>query len=205
MLDVITPVHVHVHHSIGLPEVLFDLLAARNVPYDWTIHDYYSICPRINLIGSTGRYCGEPDTAACTRCLAELGDDRAAPSPDSIVDSAREAHAGWRELGESSRRASMSCAVSRVTFRTATCCCGRTPSRFPAGSLARPFEPARSVRVAVIGTLVAVKGSERLLACARDARTRGCPSNFTSSARPTATPSCARQGNVHVTGPLPGT
>ena len=97
------PSHAHVHHSLGLPEALFDALAERGVTYDWTIHDYHSICPRINLIGAGGRYCGEPDEAGCNRCLARLGDDQR-PAVRGIDRSlARaEAQAGWRRPGESS-------------------------------------------------------------------------------------------------------
>ena len=79
----------HVHHSLGLPDALFDALADRQIQYDWTIHDYHTICPRINLIGSAGRYCGEPDEAACNHCLSRLGADSGRPVSESIT--------GWRE------------------------------------------------------------------------------------------------------------
>jgi hypothetical protein len=41
---------VHVHHWIGLEADLRRLIDALGVPFDFTVHDYYSICPRINLM-----------------------------------------------------------------------------------------------------------------------------------------------------------
>ena len=76
ILALIAPRHAHVHSSMGLPDVMFDLLLERRIPYDWSIHDYYAICPRINLLGARGRYCGEPDDAGCNDCLSRLGDDQ---------------------------------------------------------------------------------------------------------------------------------
>ncbi len=49
MLAMTSPAHVHVHHALGLPEALFDAVDDRGIPYDVTIHDYHTICPRINL------------------------------------------------------------------------------------------------------------------------------------------------------------
>ena len=85
MLKTIGPAHAHVHHSIGLPEALFDLLEEQGLAYDWTIHDYYTICPRINLIGADGRYCGEPDQSGCQACLASLGDSSGRAVAQSIL------------------------------------------------------------------------------------------------------------------------
>jgi GT2 family glycosyltransferase/glycosyltransferase involved in cell wall biosynthesis len=50
---------IHVHHLIGLPFDIRPLLEELAVPYDVTLHDYYFICPRINLKDDAGRYCGE--------------------------------------------------------------------------------------------------------------------------------------------------
>ncbi|MFM8415036.1 MAG: glycosyltransferase [Planctomycetota bacterium] len=62
---------VHVHHWLGLGMDLRHLIDALGVPFDLTVHDYYSVCPRINLIRSpdTG-YCGEPGPGGCNSCIA---------------------------------------------------------------------------------------------------------------------------------------
>ncbi len=201
MLGAIAPVHAHVHHALGLPESLFDALAARGVSYDWTIHDYHTICPRINLISSGGRYCGEPDEAGCNRCLAQLGDDCGRRVTESI--------ASWRE------RYARRLAGARRVFVPSTDVASRLGRYFPGLELtlrpheesltivqevARPLRGDEAIRVALIGTLVAVKGSERLLACASDARLRGLPLEFHLIGSSDRDAALLRLGNVHITG-----
>ena len=151
----------------------------RAITYDWTIHDYHSICPRVNLIGSGGRYCGEPDEAACDRCLARLGDDQGRAVSDSI--------SAWRT------RSAGRLARCRRVFAPSADVVRRLKRYFPEvdvalrpheeslpriESLAAPLRDGEPVRVAVIGTLVSVKGADRLLECARDARSRELPLEF---------------------------
>jgi GT2 family glycosyltransferase/glycosyltransferase involved in cell wall biosynthesis/2-polyprenyl-3-methyl-5-hydroxy-6-metoxy-1,4-benzoquinol methylase len=62
---------VHVHHWIGFEMDLRHLIDSLGVPFDVTVHDYYSICPRINLMRSPeSGYCGEPDPDGCNSCIA---------------------------------------------------------------------------------------------------------------------------------------
>lgn len=60
---------VHIHHLIGLPESVRQVIRDLGVAHDFTVHDYYAICPQINL-AIDGRYCGEPDSGACNVCIA---------------------------------------------------------------------------------------------------------------------------------------
>ena len=42
------------------------------MPFDVTVHDYYAICPQVNLLRwEDGLYCGEPGPAACNACIAD--------------------------------------------------------------------------------------------------------------------------------------
>ena len=62
---------VHVHHWLGFESGLRPLLDRLGVPFDVTIHDYFSICPQVNLLPTpTSRYCGEPNAATCNACIA---------------------------------------------------------------------------------------------------------------------------------------
>jgi len=62
---------VHVHHWLGYDDSLRRLIDRLGVPFDVTIHDYFSVCPQINLLPTpTSRYCGEPDAATCNTCIA---------------------------------------------------------------------------------------------------------------------------------------
>jgi len=45
------------------------LIDALGLPFEFTVHDYLAVCPRINLVDRSGMYCGEPDEAGCRRCL----------------------------------------------------------------------------------------------------------------------------------------
>lgn len=60
---------MHIHHLVDLPAGLDQLASWLNIPYDLTVHDYYAICPRITLTGIEDRYCGEPDSIGCNRCI----------------------------------------------------------------------------------------------------------------------------------------
>jgi GT2 family glycosyltransferase len=64
---------IHYHHTIEFNEDVWDLPKELDVPYDITLHDYYTICPRVNLIDSTQVYCGEPKNEACNRCIKKSG------------------------------------------------------------------------------------------------------------------------------------
>jgi GT2 family glycosyltransferase/glycosyltransferase involved in cell wall biosynthesis/SAM-dependent methyltransferase len=62
---------VHVHHWLGLGMDLRHLIDALGVPFDVTVHDYYSVCPRVNLMRSPDEgYCGEPGPGGCNACIA---------------------------------------------------------------------------------------------------------------------------------------
>jgi O-antigen biosynthesis protein len=68
-LKVLDVFHVHFHHTIGLPLKLFDLPKLLGVEYDFTAHDFFALCPQINLVEDRGNYCGEPDRTACNICI----------------------------------------------------------------------------------------------------------------------------------------
>ena len=67
---------VHVQHWVGLKLDLRALIRALDVPFDVTIHDWFALCPRINLLPvSDGPYCHEPEPAVCDRCIQARGDN----------------------------------------------------------------------------------------------------------------------------------
>jgi GT2 family glycosyltransferase len=61
---------VHVHHTIGFGFSVEELVMSIGLPYDITIHDFYPICPLINLRTPNKGYCGSPTTDDCNACLA---------------------------------------------------------------------------------------------------------------------------------------
>jgi len=63
---------IHVHHLIGSTLDIFNLAHERNIPLFFTIHDYYSICPRTNLIDENLQFCdAENDLVKCINCLSK--------------------------------------------------------------------------------------------------------------------------------------
>ena len=61
----------------------------------WLYMITHCYAPRINLIGTSGRYCGEPDIAECEACVADAGvlNDEAI-SPRTLRDRSADEMAG---------------------------------------------------------------------------------------------------------------
>ncbi|MEM7212042.1 MAG: glycosyltransferase [Pseudomonadota bacterium] len=82
---------VRIHHLIDFPvtaPALFrEHFQAMGVRYSFTMHDYFAVCPRINMADLGGMYCGEPDAAGCRACLLRRGS--AAGRPDVLEWRAR--------------------------------------------------------------------------------------------------------------------
>jgi len=202
LLRRLAPVHAHVHHVMGLPDGLIGLLAELGVPYDWTIHDYYAICPRAHLNRADGVYCGEPEEPTCNSCLARLGDYHGRPVADPI-STWRSGFA--RRLGGARRVFAPTEDVRRRLARYFPTLSVLVRPHFETlpklGSLAARWRLGETVRVAVLGTIMRGKGSERLLACARDARARRLPLEFRVIGSTDHDAAFKRLGNVRVAGP----
>jgi GT2 family glycosyltransferase/glycosyltransferase involved in cell wall biosynthesis len=62
---------VHIHHLAGMDMDIRAMIHRLDVPFDVTVHDYFAICPQINLLPwRHSLYCGEPDIAGCNACIA---------------------------------------------------------------------------------------------------------------------------------------
>ena len=62
---------VHIHHLLAMDLDIRALIHQLQVPFDVTVHDYFGICPQINLLPwRHSLYCGEPDIAGCNACIA---------------------------------------------------------------------------------------------------------------------------------------
>ncbi len=78
-LDELRITEIRVHSLADLsptaPASVTALASRLGARLEVSIHDYKTICPRINLIDLNGRYCGEPDEDGCNRCLRERGSE----------------------------------------------------------------------------------------------------------------------------------
>ena len=194
---------LHLHHAIGFDPAVWDLPALLGVPWEATLHDYYSACPRVTMIDASGRFCGEPDVAVCEGCV------KAAPRLERAVrrqlDAAGGSVAGWR-----ARHAARLAAAARVA----------APSRDASARLARLLpglnvaclphdEPAGAAmarpgpldRIAIIGAIGRHKGVELLLATATLAERMGLPLRFVVVGFTNDDEAFAALGNVEITGP----
>jgi GT2 family glycosyltransferase/glycosyltransferase involved in cell wall biosynthesis len=63
---------VHVHHVAELDLDLHALVQRMGLGFDLTVHDYFAICPQVNLLPEPQlAYCGEPGPAGCNACIAK--------------------------------------------------------------------------------------------------------------------------------------
>lgn len=164
--------HLHVHHTVGFetsfPDTFAQAAAAANLPYDFTVHDYYCVCPRINMLDDTDVFCDCHDPDRCDACLKKLG---SADVPVRSIDA-------WR------RMYGRFLASARMVFVPDQDVATRLKAYYPDIQFTvrkhierhlpeqvavKPRKDRQMLRVAVIGQIEKPKGSEVLKACAREA------------------------------------
>lgn len=168
---------VHVHHLIDFPRALSQVL--RTVCQDLgiairlAVHDYYAICPRVNLVDLSGRYCGEPEPGRCNACL---GEDRSLDRTGTIER--------WRAESASLLSASREVIVPSPDVAR------RLDRYFPGLPLQvaphdeapprRGIEralpaPGAPLKILVIGAISRIKGYDAVLGLAEATRQSGLP------------------------------
>jgi glycosyltransferase involved in cell wall biosynthesis/GT2 family glycosyltransferase len=148
----------HIHHLMSMDVDIRTLLHRLDVPFDVTVHDYFAICPQVNLLPwMQGSYCGEPGPAQCNVCIA----DRSSHGSRDIV-SWRRSHA-WQFI-EAER---VICPSEDVRKRLARYGFADRAVVVPHELVASdrwPLSPLalgknRALRVAIIGVLASQKGA----------------------------------------------
>lgn len=64
---------VHVHHMIGHFFDVADLTKEKGIRLVVTLHDFYSLCPTVNMLYAGERYCGDDENPDCKECMKKLG------------------------------------------------------------------------------------------------------------------------------------
>lgn len=64
----IKPDVFHVHTLMGLPCELLMFFKSKGVKLVYTAHDYFGICPKVNMINSRGEVCDRPSEQSCREC-----------------------------------------------------------------------------------------------------------------------------------------
>ena len=169
------PRAVEQHHMLGHHADLARLPALLGVEATVVIHDYAQFCPRIALVSTERRYCGEPDIPGCEACIADLGslleDD---PPVRSLI----------------ARSAAMLDGAARIVAPSHDAAV-RLGRHFPGiRPTVEPWEddaswppcahpaPGGPCRVVIVGAIGIEKGFEVLLGCVRDAASRALPMEF---------------------------
>ena len=179
------PRHVELHHQLGHHHDLLALPALLGVPMDVFVHDYATICPRVTLVTTSNRYCGEPEAKQCEACIADLGSRlREEISVTALRRRTAADLAAARQVvfpsaeTEKRLRRYVQTLRSEITPWEADApqpamSLGKAGDRRPAAAGRQ-----RRRRVAIIGAIGTEKGYDVILECARDAARRDLPLEF---------------------------
>ena len=86
VIDRFRPEVAHIHHLTCLSTEIPKLLRSRDVPVLFTLHDYWLMCHRGQLLDTTYRLCAGPEPSGCRSCLGIAS----APVPSAVVPAVRE-------------------------------------------------------------------------------------------------------------------
>ncbi len=201
LADDLAITEVHVHHIMDFgsrpASGVLNLLRHLQRPWRVVVHDYFGICPRINLIDAKGVYCGEPDSPACQACLQANPTEFGVPDIGAWRADYHELLAGAKAVvvpdEDVARR--LKGYFPDIGFQIRP-----HDNVMPTPLLKRPRPGSRILRVGVLGAISAIKGFEKLLDCATDARLRGLPVEFIVIGY-TENDGKAAQAGITVTGP----
>lgn len=70
VLDEVNPDIVHIQHLLFLSTGIIDLIKRRNIPIAFTLHDYWLLCPRGQLLRRDLQLCSDPLRSNCLTCIA---------------------------------------------------------------------------------------------------------------------------------------
>ena len=68
MLEKVMPDVLHIHTLMGLPKRYLEIAHEKGIRIIYTSHDYFGLCPKVNLINNEGRICKGHSEEACMIC-----------------------------------------------------------------------------------------------------------------------------------------
>ena len=170
--------HIHFHHLIGHGPRVLHLPEQLGVQYDFTTHDFYTLCPQISLTDSTNSYCGERGVEQCRSCL------RISPAPGGMDIEAWRAHYGdfvaqARYVLAPSRDVAQRFArfAPTANIRYAPHTDMPSAASLPAPTPRRLGDGA-PLKIVVVGALSPIKGADVLEDVAAEAARNGAPLEF---------------------------
>lgn len=67
-ISVVKPEILHLHTLMGMPEAVLKVFKDNGVKIVYTSHDYFGICPKVNMINQDGVLCEGPTPKRCAIC-----------------------------------------------------------------------------------------------------------------------------------------
>lgn len=193
------PLRAEVHSMIGHDHQVLHLFKQLRIPYEIIVHDYSLFCPRINLVGASRRYCGEPDVTECETCVSAVGSSNDEKTPPRMLRK--------RSAADLAGASGVVVPSNDVAVRLRRHFPLSRPRVVPweDDSLLPPAQPsplARDgfLRVCVVGAVGIEKGYDTLLACARDATERELNLRFHLVGYSCDDAPLLATGIVHITG-----
>lgn len=95
LIDGFAPDVAHLHHLTCLSTGIVELLQRRRVPTVMTLHDYWLMCHRGQLLDLDLRPCDGPGTDGCSRCIGGSAAPPWAFTARRLLGAAPEAAARW--------------------------------------------------------------------------------------------------------------
>ena len=193
-----------VNHLIDRPPAVMgwieDLARGLGCSYDVILHDYYVLCPRVDMVNGQGRFCGVAPPDDCVRCVEKHGSE--VPNVKPLT---------WRaSFSEFLAHAETIFVPSRdMALRLAPYIANTIQVWSPENDLdlppeRRPYLAGKDpLRVAILGALNVPKGLRVLVSLARAARLAGAPLAFTVVG-PTSDPALLASEGIKVTGAYKG-
>jgi GT2 family glycosyltransferase/glycosyltransferase involved in cell wall biosynthesis len=157
-------------HSLDVVRLRSDLAGCL----DFSLHDYFTICPQVTLTDASGRYCGEPDPSGCKTCLTGRP-----PWPRLDIDAWRKKYGALVRGADRVIAPSLE-AADRIKryFPEARVMAALHPGGGAGNPVPAPVKSRETLVIAVLGTLTQPKGAGRLREAAREADRRKLPLRF---------------------------
>ena len=188
-----------IDRPMGITSWIEDLARRLSCPYDVVLHDYYVLCPRVDMVNGAGKFCNVAPPSTCVRCVAGAGSEVA------FVDALNwrcnfsaflsRAEAVFVPSADTARRISAHF-QTRVQILPP-----EKDSDLPVEHLPR-INRGEALRVAILGALNVSKGLSVVVSLARAAREAGAPIAF-SVLGPASDPEELQRLRVLVTGSYP--
>lgn len=193
--------YIHLHHFMDLDFDIQEFLREFSQEYIYTIHDYLSICPRVNLVDHKEKYCNEPNEKVCNTCI-KRGVHESLSSNLAAVENIED----WRALNYQVLKNAKKVIVPTEDVKT------RLKRYFQDIDISVIYHPEKNnqvnfnprlkgeLNVAIIGAIGNHKGYSELFELVEYCSVNELPINFTLIGYSADDDELSKFDNIHITG-----